>query len=119
MIIIRNSAWTMYFKYFKSKGNVRCKGKYIFLSKLELELYRLMEEYFKDYGFFSAKISTRDCRVDGDFVLCLNFQDDSQYQELRKRFPVNYNKDDVRFCGWKSDKDTFDKIYSNNFLNAR
>ena len=86
-------------------------GKYLFFSEDFDLLKNIAIEEIRANGFHVAKINTRLLGKNTEHVLCLYYEDDSRRHELAEKYQGM-----VKYRYWKSDKDTLEGKYSEEFL---
>lgn len=89
------------------------KGKYLFFSPSYHYLIKIATQEIENYSFHVSKVSSPDIKTGNEYVLCLYWSDDSRVEELKNRYADEHM---LVFAGWKSDEDTFNKVYSDKFL---
>ncbi len=88
-------------------------GKYLFFSPDRAALVKIAIGALERGGFHHAKIQMEGKNFSPDYVLCLYYKDDDRKHELARRYR---NQHDVRYRYWKSDEDTHEGKYSEQFL---
>lgn len=112
---IRIGYWTYVENKFTSE-NERKKiydditGKYLFFSKDSDVLLKIALNELNN-GFDVAKFNTK--KEKKDHVLCIYYKDDSRKQEFVGKYK------DVAYRYWKSDEDTRNGVYSQQFLDSQ
>ena len=93
-------------------GNL--SGKYLFFCENRDRLCELAKNEIKNNNFEVAKVSKH--ANNGDYVLCLYWHDDSRKRELHDK----YMRDtDLKYRWWKSNSDTRNGKYSQQYLRNR
>lgn len=103
--------WHYYLKTTDASPNIT--GKYLFFADDPKELEKIAIDEIENQGFHHAKINTDENKRGQDYVLCIYYADDSRKNELADRYR---NKPGIRYRYWKTDKDTLDGKYSEEFL---
>ena len=100
--------------WFQSKTNqpYEITGKYLFFSEDIEILKKIANDEISNNGFHRAKINIEVMGTNTDHVLCLYYKDDSRKYELADKY-----KSIVKYRYWKSDQDTIEGKYSQDFLN--
>lgn len=88
-------------------------GKYLFFSENKDRLIEIARNEILNHGFHRAKVNAQMLGNNREHVLCLYYRDDSRKDELAERAKSEYQ---VKFRYWKSDADTRDGKYSDEFL---
>jgi len=86
-------------------------GKYMFFCSDRYKLMELAEELIKKYGLELAKVPDDNFKVGNDWVLCVYDESPRLHEEMKE-----YDLDDIRYCGWKSDEETRQGKYSQEFI---
>lgn len=104
-------AWHWYFR--QTAVEFEITGKYLFFSEDKNELENIAVNELESGGFFEAKINTDKEKKGKDYVLCLYYADDSRKFELANKYK---NNPKIKYRYWKSDEDTLEGKYSEQFL---
>lgn len=106
--------WYRYFNINKSKAKPEeSTGKYLFFSKNFDILEKIVIVELEKNDFKSAKIVDEDNKKGDEFVLCIFYADDSRKNDLIEKYRT---QPEVRGGFWKSNKDTSNGKYSEQFL---
>jgi DNA-directed RNA polymerase subunit RPC12/RpoP len=89
------------------------KGKYLFFHENVEILQEIAREEISNNGFELAKVNKSLTGNSTEHVLCLYYRDDSRKQELAEKYQ---DKNGVKYRYWKSDEDTRQGKYSQEFL---
>lgn len=88
-------------------------GKYMFFSDNKEKLISLGKEILLKYYLYNAKVPQTNIPKNSKgfgFVLCIYDEKNTYTSELCK-----YSSADINYRFWKSDYDTINGVYSNNF----
>jgi len=88
------------------------KGKHLFFSTERKKLIELAKDFLEKEISKFIKISTQDGNIGKDYVLCVYTRDNSLRDFLIKEFE---KIKEVKYKGWKADKDTEKGKYSLQF----
>ncbi len=99
--------------FYVVKPMYKITGKYLFFSEDRNLLKKIAIQEIKQNGFPCAKVNLKSSKVGRDYVLCLYYKDDSRKKELAEKYLSFPN---VRYRYWKSDEDTRNRKYSEEFL---
>ncbi len=88
-------------------------GKYLFYSEDKRVLEEIAIEELENGSFFHAKINTDSNKKGREYVLCLYDRDDRRKHELARKYG---KRPGLKYRYWKSDKDTLEGKYSEEFL---
>lgn len=88
-------------------------GKYLFFSEDKNRLLEIARNELLNHRFHRAKVNAELLGDNLEHVLCLYYRDDSRKAELAQRNDSEYQ---AKFRYWKSDADTRDGHYSDEFL---
>ncbi len=97
----------------EEKPSYKITGKYLFFSSDQDKLIEIANNEIEKHGFHRAKVNMRLLKGQTEHVLCLYYKDDSRKYELADRNKQEYN---VKYRYWKSDEDTLNGKYSEEFL---
>jgi len=111
IIRVDGEYWHYYFN--TSKTWPKITGKYLFFSESKAELEKIAIHELETGGFYRAKINTDRHKKGKDYVLCLYYEDGSRKYELAEKYKSNTK---VKYRYWKSDADTIEGKYSEQFL---
>lgn len=103
-----------YWEWFthKTEPDYEITGKYLFFSEDRKLLKEIAIKEIENNSFHHAKINMEGKNKGPEYVLCLYYKDDSRKNELAKK----YKSSKVKYRYWKSDQDTIQGNYSEEFL---
>src|SRR3989442_1056419 len=103
--------WQYLFR--RNKPGYDISGKYLFFSEDRHRLVRIAVEEIENNGFHAAKVNMKGQNYGPEYVLCLYYEDDSRKKELAEKYSGVAG---IRYRYWKSDQDTREGKYSEQFL---
>lgn len=106
-----------YWEWFESNEPAPYKilGKYLFFSEERDLLVEIAHDELQNGGFHRAKTHMVGVAPpSGEYVLCLYYKDDGRKHELAAKYRGRPN---LKYRYWKSDVDTRQGKYSQEFLN--
>jgi hypothetical protein len=117
VLTFERGPWLYLFRFDKPFRSIA--GKYLFFCPDSAVLVGLAEDLLQNHGFQVAKLPVAGSQVNGDYVLCVYYENDSRKRDLADVYREYYKENPtLRYRYWKADSETSAGQYSALFLLA-